>query len=358
MAVTSSNVYVGGSFTTAGGVGAANIAAWNGANWSALGSGPGGVVAAITVRTDGVYAAGAPQGVSLYGVPFFQRWDGASWQTVLAFNPDDTFFALYFNDSNIGMDAMAFQDTNIFVGGHFSITWHDPNDFNIGTNCMNILRFDGSYARIVGTGLNSNVVAMTILGTNLYVAGLFTNAGGVPANRIAVWDGNVWSGVGGGVVGNGTVNTLTTIGTNLYAGGTFTNMGGVRASRIAKWDGNVWSGLGSGVSATVQSLYSSGSNLFAGGSFRIAGGKPSLFLGAWNDQVNFNVPELSNSVWLGTGQFKARVYGTTGATNVVEASTDFGTWTPVVTNSIGIYDFTDPTAGDYSRRFYRARLVP
>ena len=66
---------------------------------------------------------------------------------------------------NIGMDAVAFQDTNIYVGGHLSITWHDPNDVSIATNCMNILRFDGHhYARIVGLGLDSNVVAMATLG--------------------------------------------------------------------------------------------------------------------------------------------------------------------------------------------------
>jgi hypothetical protein len=357
MDTTSSNVYVGGLFNTAGSVSAADIAAWDGANWSALGSGPGGVVAAITVRTDGVYAAGAPQGASLYGSPFFLRWDGASWQSVLVYNPNDTFLALYINDSNIGMDAMAFQDTNIYVGGHFSITWHDPT-LTFETNCMNIMRFDGTYARIVGTGLNSNVVAMTMLGTNLYVAGLFTNAGGLPANHIAMWDGNVWSAVGSGVVGNGTVNTLTTIGTNLYAGGTFTNMGGVRASRIAKWDGNVWSALGSGVSATVQGLYSSGSNLYAGGSLRAAGGYPSQFLGLWNDQASFRTPQLSNSAWLGNGQFRARVYSVAGTTNVVEATTDFSSWTPVATNSIGNFDVTDTGAGASAWKFYRARLVP
>ena len=359
MTATSSNVYVGGSFTTAGGVGSANIAAWDGTNWSAFGSGPGGVVAAIAVRPDGIYAAGAPQGASLYGAPFFMRWDGATWQSAVAFDPNDTFFAVHLNDPNIGMDAVAFQDTNIYVGGHFSITWHDPNDINIATNCLNIMRVDSAgYARIVGTGFNSNVVALAVLGTNLYAAGLFTNAGGVAANRLARWDGNVWSDVGGSVVGNGTVNTLTIVGTNLYAGGTFTNMGGVPASRVARWDGNAWYALGSGVSATVGVLSSSGSDLFAGGSFRIAGGKPSLFLGRWNAQMNLNTPQLSNALWLGPGQFRARVYGVGGATNLVEATTDFSTWTPVSTNSAGIYDFVDPTAGNFPRRFYRVRLSP
>jgi trimeric autotransporter adhesin len=354
---TNGDVYAGGSFTFAGNVSTINIAHWDGANWSALGNGPGGVVASITVRTDGVYAAGAPQSGSSYGSPFLMRWDGASWQSVLNYNSDDTFIQFLITDSSIGMDAVAFQDTNIYVGGHFNITWHDPS-LTLFTNCPNIMRFDGTYARVVGTGLNSNVVAMTVLGTNLYVAGLFTNAGGVTASHIAMWDGNTWWPVGAGVVGNGTVDALTTIGTNLYAGGTFTNMGGVPASRIAMWDGNAWSALGSGVSATVLGLYSSGSDLYAGGSLRAAGNLPSQFVARWNDQLSFKTPALSNSVWLGKGQFRTRLYGVSGTTNVIEATTDFNSWTPILTNSVGIYDVTDTSAGNYPARFYRARLVP
>ncbi|MGH7991033.1 MAG: hypothetical protein ACREDS_12695, partial [Limisphaerales bacterium] len=228
IAVTNGNVYVGGEFSSAGGVSAQNIARWDGTNWYALGSGPGGVAASITVRTDGVYVAGAPQNnVTLtYGSPFFERWDGTNWQDMLNFNASDTLDLFYLNDPNIGMDAVAFLDTNIYIGGHFEISWHDPT-FSFGTNCYNIMRFDGTYDRIVGTGLNSNVVAMTVLGTNLYVAGLFTNAGGIAASHIAMWDGDNWFAVGSGVVGSGSISSLATIGNALYAGGTFTNIGGV-----------------------------------------------------------------------------------------------------------------------------------
>ncbi|HVU09553.1 MAG TPA: hypothetical protein VHG89_13550 [Verrucomicrobiae bacterium] len=355
IAVTNGNVYVGGEFSSADGVSAQNIARWDGTNWSALGSGPGGVVASITVRTDGVYAAGAPFNGSVYGSPFFSRWDGTNWQTAYNINSADTFYALYLNDSHFGMDAVAFQDTNIFIGGHFNIIWYDQSS---ETNCMNIMRFDGTYARIVGTGLNSNVVAMAILGTNLYVAGLFTNAGGIAASHIARWDGNNWWPVGIGVVGSGTIDSLAALGTNLYAGGTFTNIGGVPAARIAKWDGNSWSALGGGTSSTVLGLYSSGADLYAGGSFKVAGNKSSYFLGHWNDQLNFNTPQLINPIWLANKQFQIRLVGISGLTNIIQATTDFHSWIPMVTNAAGIYDFTDPSASDYPYRFYRATLSP
>ena len=54
----SGNLYVGGSFTIAGGVFATNIAKWNGSTWSALGSGVGGEVWALAVSGRDLYVGG------------------------------------------------------------------------------------------------------------------------------------------------------------------------------------------------------------------------------------------------------------------------------------------------------------
>jgi trimeric autotransporter adhesin len=360
LAVGNNNIYAGGSFSYAGNASALNVARWDGTNWHGLGYGPGGVVASLTVCTDGVYAAGAPLNGTSYGSPFFLRWDGTNWQDVLNYNPTDTFILFLNSDPNIPMDAVAFQDTNIYVGGNFQISWHDPT-LTYETNCENIMRFDGSYARIVGTGLSSNVFTMALLGSNLYVGGLFTNAGGVTANKIAMWNGDYWTNVSSGVVGSGTVFALTTMGNDLYAGGSFTNMGGVPAHLIARWDGTNWSALGSGVggrSAGVQSLGGFGSDLYVGGFFKISGNQYANDLARWNDQINFDTPQLLNPARLGNGQFSFRLAGISGLTNIIEATTDFTTWTPVLTNSAGIYDFTDPDAALYPFRYYRSVLGP
>ncbi len=160
------------------------------------------------------------------------------------------------------------------------------------------------------------------------------------------------------MVGNGTVYALATMGNNLYAGGSFTNMGGVPASRIAKWNGSNWSALGSGLSGSVQSLVALGSNLYVGGNFRLAGGKSASYIARWNEQVNFNVPQLLDPAWPGNGPFRVRLSGLSGLTNIIQATTDFSTWTPVLTNTTGIYDFTDPDSTSYRARFYRAKLGP
>jgi hypothetical protein len=356
--IKGNNLYAGGTFTQAGGGPAAQIASWDGTNWHALGGGPGGLVAALAVQSNYLYAAGAPALSSSYGSPFFVRWDGSSWQNPMQFTAG-SFFPILMSDTVIGMDAIAVLGTNIFLGGHFSFYQCDDT-LQICTNCNNILRFDGTYCWVLGAGpdcgLNGNVVAMATLGTNLYVAGNFTTAGAVPVSRIAKWDGANWSDVGGGVVGRGNILALTAMGGNLYAGGSFTNLGGVAARALAKWDGTHWSALGSGLSASAMALLGTGNDLYVGGGFRVAGDKTSACIGRWNDQINFDRPQLINPARLTNGQFRVRLVGISGITNLIQASTNLSSWTPVLTNSTGIYDFTDAASTNFVRRFYRALL--
>lgn len=361
LAISTNGLYVGGEFSSAGGVSAANMALWNGTTWSALAGGPGGIVASILVRTDGVYAAGAPlNGPPQYsGSPFFERWDGTTWNNMLAVT--NALFPVLIQTPNIAIDALASIGTNVFAGGQLWLSYYDPNNFMNITSCFDIFQESGSWVQPVGTGFNSNVLAMAVIGTNLYAGGYFTNAGGITANNIARWDGNNWWAVGSGVVGGGFVNALAVIGTNLYAGGTFTNMGGVTADGVARWDGNNWWSLGSGVfrgalPSTVLGLGSSGNNLYAGGPFQIAGNKQSFTVGHWNDQVNFNTPQLINPQWLPGEGFQTRLYGVPGVTNIIQVTTNLVDWTPVLTNSTGIYDFTDSNSPAYPYRFYRGVL--
>ena len=64
LAVSGSNLYAGGGFTTAGDNAANNIAKWDGTSWSALGSGIGGrdhkgpAVSALAVSGSDLYAGG------------------------------------------------------------------------------------------------------------------------------------------------------------------------------------------------------------------------------------------------------------------------------------------------------------
>lgn len=357
IAVTNNDVYVGGYFSTAGGITALSVARWDGTNWFSVGN-PGGMVYALAVRPDGLYAAGTGYSGSSYGSAFVKRWNGSAWSSFLTFNPEEIFVQFLLSDS-VGMNSLAFIGSDLYIGGKFNLNGHDP-ELTMFTNGNNIVRFDGTYGHLVGTGLNSNTTAMAVMGNDLYVAGLFSQAGEVNTRGIARWDGNTWSSVGGGVIGNGIVYTLSVFGPDLYAGGTFTNIGGVAATRIARWNGFSWAPLGSGTSGGVLALNASGNDVFAGGSFSMTGRKPARGIGHWNESYDFDVIP---GIWLSKlrytpGDFKFSI-NTTGVLNyVIESTTNFSAWTPMATNSGSYSEFFDFDAHDHPFRAYRVRSQP
>jgi Domain of unknown function (DUF5122) beta-propeller len=132
--------------------------------------------------------------------------------------------------------------------------------------------------------MDSSVHALAVDGLgNLYAGGEFTNAGGVPANRVAMWDGSAWSALGSGMDGWYVGALVVDRQGNLYAGGDFTIAGGAPANRIAMWDGSTWSPLGNGMDDQVNALaIDADGYLYAGGWFTSAGGVPANGIARWN----------------------------------------------------------------------------
>ena len=121
--------------------------------------------------------------------------------------------------------------------------------------------------RFVAVGANNTITAVVVDGAgNLYAGGTFTTIGGVTANRVAKWNGTIWTPLGNGTNGNVSTLALDPSG-NLYVGGAFTTAGDVTANRIAMWNGSSWSDLGGGMDNTVSTLaFDRSGNLYAGGS--------------------------------------------------------------------------------------------
>ncbi len=349
IAVSGSNVYVGGVFTNAGGVGANSIARWNGASWSALGAGIPGSVQAIAVRGKDVFAGGNFT-MDLGGgtATNIAHWDGSTWLALPGLSFAGTSNSFFVN-------AIAVHSNDVYVGGSFF-----AGNFS-GQRSTNIVRNDGIDWMPLGSGVNSNVNAIVVSGSEVYVGGRFTDASGVSANRIAKWDGSNWSALGAGV-STVSVLSIAVLGSNVYVGGSFTNAGGVPVNRLAKWDGSSWSGLGSGLSMlpgnpSAASLAISGDDLYMAGTFIGAGQKASLYFARWNEQLDFDQPPLmllSNPHSAVNGHFQFRVTANGVPSYVIEATSNFNSWTPLLTNNLSPFDFQD-TASPSARRFYRTR---
>jgi len=262
LAVIGTNLYAGGQFTTAGGVSANYVAKWNGSTWSALGSGMNGHVFTLVVMGTDLYAGGnftTAGGVSANNIA---RWDGSSWSPLG-------------NGMNYPVTTLVVMGTDLYAGGNFTTAG--------GLNASSIAKWNGSTWSTLGNGMNNTADALAAIGTNLFAGGTFTTAGGISANYIAKWDATSWSPLGNGT--NGILRALTVMGTELYAGGDFSTAGSVSANNITTWDGSSWSPLGSGMNNAVLTLIVIGTDIFAGGHFTAAGGVSANYVAKWGSVV-------------------------------------------------------------------------
>ena len=271
-----SDLYAGGNFDTTDQVPAANIARWDGTKWAALGSGINGTVLALAISGTNLYAGGMFSMAGDVEARNVARWNGSEW------SPLGT------GIGGIRVSALAVDAAGtLYAGGEFT------NADNVAV--LNIARWDGSNWSGLGAGLGNDiypawVLTLAVRGTDLYAGGFFTDAGGVPANCIAHWDGNAWSALGSGVDDRDylpQVASIAFVGEDVHIGGSFALSGNTTVNHVARWNGSSWSALGGGLSRyfgdiPVTTLAASGPHLLVGGRFEMADGVPASNLARWN----------------------------------------------------------------------------
>ncbi len=213
------NLYVGGSFTTCGGVACANIAKWDGANWSPLGSGTSNWVRDILIAPDGtVYVCGE------FTTPYtyMAKWNGSTWSAIGTGNPDSYAYGL-------AMDKAG----NLFLGGDFAHIGAVTTGF--------VAKFDGTNWSAVGDGtVFGNYVYRLAFAADgrLYASGQFQTMSGVTLNNVAVWNGVAWAPLGAGTYGPVYAMALDRDGL-LYTAGLYVNGTDFNAY-LNVWNGTSW----------------------------------------------------------------------------------------------------------------------
>jgi len=160
------NIYIVGSFSSAGGVSAIGIAKWNGTSFSALGGGSANyAINSVGVDTAGnVWVGGGFTVIDGVSTNYFAKWNGTNWAGVGA------------NDAPYSIT----QGTSyLYVGGGFTEAG--------GASANRIAKWDGTTWSALGSGLNNRVYSMIESNGYIIVGGSFTEAGGENASRLALW---------------------------------------------------------------------------------------------------------------------------------------------------------------------------
>jgi hypothetical protein len=197
LAVVGNEVVVGGEFTSAGGVSARYVARFNTQTntWSTLGTGSsngvGGRVDALAVVGNEVYVGG-----------YFTSAGGVSARYVARFNTQtNTWSTLGTGSSNgvsgtglVVVNALAVVGNEVVVGGLFTsaggVSANNVARFNTQTNTWSTLGTGSSngVSGSIGSIVPAAVFALAVVGNEVVVGGWFTEAGGVSANYVARWN--------------------------------------------------------------------------------------------------------------------------------------------------------------------------
>jgi hypothetical protein len=186
-------LHAAGVFTMAGGAPVNFVAKWSGASWSSLGGGMGSGV--LGVWSLAVFDDGTGEGPCLFAggdfgsaggvaAPRLAKWNGASWSAAGTglVGGGSGVYALSVWDDGSGTGPA------LYAGGWFtSVNGVPPGGV--------AKRTDGTWSALGGSGTDLGVFSLLPVGAGaaggpaLYVGGGFQMAGGLPARAIAQWRG-------------------------------------------------------------------------------------------------------------------------------------------------------------------------
>jgi len=255
------DVIVTGKFTDIGGVAAVNIARWNGATWSAFGTGLNDVGLHVVVAPNGdVYAGGkfhAAGGVTAYHLA---RWDGSSWHKMGAYaGLNDEVYSL-----TISKDGKSVYACGIFTD-QYSLS---------GSAMLRVAKYTVSSDTFaaMGNGFNNTVRDIVISPSNyIYACGDFTLSGIATMKYIGKWNGSTWEQLGEGLTGGIVLSMDISSDGSIVVVGEFTGANAITMKRMAIWNGSTWSNidlvLSVGGTPSPTAIRYNGEDIYIGGSY-------------------------------------------------------------------------------------------
>jgi trimeric autotransporter adhesin len=162
------------------------------------------------------------------------QWDGEEW-SVLG------------GDVTDGADSpvwyLGVNDSLLFVTGSFQQCGNE-------TGFQSLATWDGETWRRIGQKLDDDVPAISDLvfvAGDLYACGRWLTMGNVTSHGVAVWNGTAWSAFDKRGFGFQTAMSIAVNGSDVIVGGWMTKQAGEPVHHLALWNGTAWAALGGGV---------------------------------------------------------------------------------------------------------------
>lgn len=237
-------LYIGGSFTIAGGMVANGLAKWNGTNYFTLGATAPTDVKSMCVYKGELYVAGQFSSIGSVATPNgIAKWNGTIWSAIPMTIP--------------GVATWSSPGGCCF-----------PNLLKVWNNKLIIAGATGylfswdsiAVDTVPFTYLNS-ASAITVYNGDLYGLNYLTG-------KLSKWNSPNWTNIEGLTTGSVYIKDLLEYNSELYITGDFGTMGGITVNNIAKWNGITWSGVGvSELNGGGWSMCILNNELYVGGSF-------------------------------------------------------------------------------------------
>lgn len=245
--VVDSLLYVVGSFDSAGGVAAKNIARWDGTTWSGLGTGPNSIIYSIASYKGDIYVGGIFDSIGGIKASRIARWDGQNWHQVGQ--------GITANNVN---DMVVFKDELFIIGPIFN-AGHIP--------FRSVARWNGTAWSSPSTGIGSRNTTLFVWGDKLLASStrsIDDYFNGLPYIYSNLWNGTGW--LRFSYEDLFPIFAFADYEGELYSGGGM-GIGPPEASSVAKWDGTQWHTVGSGINMETSSLCTFRGDLYCGGLF-------------------------------------------------------------------------------------------
>ena len=239
--------------------------------------------------------------------------------------------------------TMALADDVLYVGGDFT------NMAGLGRNRLAAIDVASGIPTAWAPSANARVRSLAVEGALLYVGGDFTSLGGETRTRIASLVRSTGNPTPWIPSANGAVHAIATANGNVYIAGVFSSVNGVNRRRLAALDANAqltpWNPNVS--SGEVHALVLTADHAFVGGNFGTIGDIPRSNLAAvdlatgavdpWDpgtDGAVYSIALQANAAFVG-GSFQNVGQAGTGNVGVVDISSGLhGFWAPAVQGGI------------------------